>query len=268
MHGSRTSLFPRSVVALAIAGVAVLASVPAAAQNAIPSVNDWQFEFVPYIWGAGVRSDVKLGQLPSSTLSVSSSSLLKALDFAAMGTIEARKGDWGGFFDAQYIKLGVGNQFGGGLLGGYNVDMQEQIYTLAGTYRVVNNPSMSLDLLAGARYATIKTTVDANPSLLGGPGLVGPAGRVLENDAGWWNGIIGVKTLVPVNDRWSLLGYADVGSGSGTTSWQVVAGASYQYSPATSIKFGYRALSFKRDDEATINKMTMYGPYVGLGFKF
>ena len=53
--------------------------------------------------------------------------------------------------------------------------MTEQIYTLAGTYRVVNSPSMSLDLLAGARYATIKTTVNVQPepARRSGPGRHG-----------------------------------------------------------------------------------------------
>jgi hypothetical protein len=33
------------------------------------------------------------------------------------------------------------------------------------------------------------------------------------------------------------------------------------------LKFGYRVLSYKRDD-GVLNKMTMGGFYVGLGFKF
>lgn len=111
---------PRWAIVAPCATAVALACHPAAAED-LPSTNDWQFEFIPYLWAAGVRSYIKLGPLPGSTVSVNSSSILKELDFGAMGTLEARKGDWGGLLDLQYVKLGVSNQFAGGLLGGYNV---------------------------------------------------------------------------------------------------------------------------------------------------
>src|SRR4051794_26672948 len=73
-----------------LAGMAAaLAGLPALAQTPSIASDAWQFEFVPYLWLAGVRSDLKLGPLPGSTVSVSSSSILGALDFGAMGTLEA-----------------------------------------------------------------------------------------------------------------------------------------------------------------------------------
>ena len=237
---------------------ATLACLPVAAQN-IPSTNDWQFEFVPYLWTAGVRSDLKFGPLPGSTVSVNSMTLLEALDFGAMGTLEARKGDWGGFLDMQYIKLGVSKQVAGGLLGGYDVDYVQQVYTLAGTYRVLNGPA-AVDVLGGGRYANVKAEVNISPSLRG-------LGGQIEDSGGAWNGIVGVRALMPLNDKWSLLGYLDVGEGSATSSWQALAGASYQYSPTVSLKFGYRYLSYKFDDRV-LNKIALGGPYFGAGFKF
>ncbi|WP_143044910.1 hypothetical protein [Variovorax sp. YR216] len=91
---------------------------------------------------------------------MSSSSILNALDFGAMGTLEARKGDWGGMLDMQYVKLGVSNRVAGGLLGGYNVDFVQQIYTLA-----------------GARYVRAKTDLDISPSLSGPGGQIGSLTR-------------------------------------------------------------------------------------------
>lgn len=80
------------------------------------------------------------------------------------------------------------------------------------------------------------------------------------------DGIVGVRAIVPVGDQWSLLGYLDIGEGSSTSSWQAIAGASYQYSPVTSLKFGYRYLNYGRDD-AMLNKAAMGGLYLGAGFK-
>jgi len=259
MRPSQHGRSPASSFFLSFCGLgAALACLPAGAQN-MPPADAWQFEFVPYLWTAGVRSDLRLGPLPESTVSVNSMSLLKALKFGAMGTLEARKGDWGGILDMQYIKLGVSNQFAGGLLGGYDVDLEQQFYTLAGTYRVLNGP-VALDLLAGGRYAHVKTELDIAPSPRGPGSQSGQSG-------GAWNGIVGVRALVPLDDKWSLLGYLDVGEGSSTSSWQAVAGASYQYSPTVSLKFGYRYLSYKFD-EGLLSKNAMAGPYFGAGFKF
>ena len=263
MRGFRNLPALKSLAMATGAVVMGLASQPAAAQATIESANDLKFEFVPYLWLAGVRTDLKLGPLPANTVHVSSTSLLKALDFAAMGTLEARKGDWGGLLDLQYIRLGVSNQLAGGLLGAFNVRLVEQIYTISGFYRVVNSPSVEVDLIGGARYANIQTTQSFDPSLLG-------PGRQDQSTTAWWNGIVGVRALVPLNDKWSLMGYLYGGDGNGSTSWQAIAGTSYQYSPTTSFKFGYRYLSFDRKDDnpGAIKKMAMGGIYLGAGFKF
>jgi opacity protein-like surface antigen len=247
---------------------AAMACQPAAAQSSAPGsdpsaipANAWQFEFVPYLWLAGVSSDIRLGPLRTRTTNVSATGLLQALDFAAMGTLEAHKGDWGGFLDMQYIRLGVSDQFAAGLLGSFNVRFEEQIYTLAGTYRVYNGP-VQVELLGGARYVNDNTKVTSDPSLLG-------TGFLTQETVAWWNGIVGIRAVAPITDKWSLTGYLDAGDGSGSSSWQAVAGASYQYSPTTSLKFGYRYLSFKRDDPTElVNKMSMGGIFLGAGFKF
>ncbi|MDM0084923.1 hypothetical protein QTI17_30440 [Variovorax sp. J31P179] len=238
---------------------AALAGLPAAAQTTLASSNDWQFEFAPYLWLAGIKSDLKLGPLPGDTLNVSSKGILEALDFGAMGTLEARKGAWGGLVDVQYVKLGVGNQLAGGLLGGYNVKFEQTIATLAGFYRVVEGP-VAVDVVGGLRYVNAKTNVDIAPSPRG-------FGRQLEESTGSTDGIVGVRAIVPVGDKWSLMGWLDVGEGGSTSSWQAIAGASYQYSPTTSLKFGYRYLDYRRDD-ALLDKVAMGGFYFGAGFKF
>lgn len=243
----------------AIGLVSLLAGLPAAAQN-LASADAWQFEFVPYLWFAGIRSDIKLGPLPGSTVHIKSSSVLDALDFGAMGTLEARKGPWGGLLDIMYVKLGVSNQFLGGLAGGYNLKYDQTVVTMAGYYRFVDNPTVQVDVLGGARYIDANSTLDVPPS------LVGP-GRRFDNSAAWWNGIIGVRALMPVGDKWTLMGYLDGGEGNSTSSWQAILGTSYAYSPTTSFKFGYRHLAVKLDEHA-LNKVALGGFYAGVGFKF
>src|SRR5438046_413676 len=73
---ARSNTLPIKAIGL----VSLLAGLPAAAQN-LASADAWQFEFVPYLWLSGIRSDVKLGPLPGSTIHIKSSSVLEALDF-------------------------------------------------------------------------------------------------------------------------------------------------------------------------------------------
>jgi opacity protein-like surface antigen len=233
-----------------------LGCLSAAAQSA-PAADAWQCEVIPYLWAAGISSDLRLGPLPQRTTSVSSSSVLSALDFGAMGTLEARKGPWGALLDMQFVKLGVSRQ---GFLGtpvGVDVDYEQQIYTLAGLYRVYDR-SFAIDVLAGGRYVNAKTEVDFAPNLPG-PGL--------RQSVGWWNGIVGARVIAPINDKWSLLGFLDAGWGNSTSSWEAVAGASYQYSPTVSFKFGYRYINFERD-EGLLSKVGLGGFFAGAGFKF
>jgi opacity protein-like surface antigen len=243
--------------ALRVAGLgAAFVCLGAGAQD-VPATDAWQFEFIPYLWAAGISSDLRLGPLPRSTSSVSSTSVLGALDFGAMGTLEARRGPWGALLDMQYVKLGVSRQrvFGAPL--GVDVDYEQQIYTLAGLYRVLDGRA-TVDVLAGGRYVDAKTDVDLAPNLPG-PGR--------HASVGWWNGIVGARVIVPVDEKWSLLGYLDTGWGSSTSSWEAIAGASYQYTPTVSFKFGYRYLSFKRD-EGLLSQVALGGLFAGAGFRF
>lgn len=272
MRGPRKKSLCARPAACCVAGLlSALACLPAAAQSttstapgsntapAMPSPNDWSYELTPYFWLAGVSTDYKLGPLPANTLSVSSGDLLRNLNMGAMGAFEARKGAWGGFLDAIYVDLGVSNSYAGGLLGGYDLKIKEQIYSLGATYRLIDS-STKVDLLAGGRYVNIGTSFYVPPSLRG-------LGAYRQDTVAGWAGIVGVRAVVPVADRWSLMGYLDGGGGSGYNTWQVMAGAIYQWTPSTSVKFGYRLLDFRPDD-AVVDKMQTGGVYAGLGFKF
>jgi len=256
MHCIRR-IVSRKSARLAACFAAALCGLPVAAQTSEPS-NDWKYELVPYIWIPSVSTNLMLGPVPGN-ITRSSASILDALDFFAMGSFEARKGNWGGLLDVQYVKFGMPNQFAGGLPGGFTAEFEDSIVNMLGTYRVMDAP-VSFDLLGGARYVHASTNVTIAPNL---PGLE----RQLDDSVGWWNGVVGVRAIAPLADKWSLSGYLDYGSGSSSSSWQGVAGVSYALSPAISLKGGYRYLSLKRD-EGLLNKLTLSGFYVGAGFKF
>lgn len=234
---------------------------PVAAQVSDPG-SAWQFEVTPYLWLSTMPLRVDVGASGSNGTIPPFPVFHTGLDFAGMGAIEARKGPWGALMDVQYVKLGVtGSPEVAALTPFSNLDLTytQQIWTFLGLYRLADGP-VSVDLLGGARYLHAKT--DLEVSALSLPGTVGGT-----RSKGWWDGVVGGRALLPLDEKWSLLGYLDVGGGGSEVSWQAIAGANYRYSNATTFKFGYRYFHFKRDD-APVLEATMGGLYAGVGFRF
>jgi len=256
MNSLKRSHFSMAVV---LAGLACL---PAAAQVADADNAGWALEFTPYLWASVSPLRVDVGARPSNGVNVPVSVFSTSLDFALMGTLEARKGRWGALVDAQYVKLGVtGSQAATAPTPFSNLDISysQQIWTFAGSYRLSDGP-FTVDLLGGARYLYAKTDTEFSTAFV-------PATLGQERNKGWWDGIVGARVLVPMGANWALLGYLDVGGGGSKLSYQAIVGANYAYSPQTAFKFGYRYFSFERDD-APVIKASLGGPYAGVGFRF
>lgn len=72
------------------------------------------------------------------------------------------------------------------------------------------------------------------------------------------------------NDRWSLTGYGDIGGfglGSDIT-WQLSAGASYEFTKSVSGVFGYRIFYADYDKSSFLYDMKSEGLYAGVGIRF
>ena len=79
---------------------------PALAQTESSSSQDqWQFSAAIYVWGTDLGGETLRG----SEIEVSLSDLLDNLEFAGMGTIEARKNNWSVLADVIYLGVGANN---------------------------------------------------------------------------------------------------------------------------------------------------------------
>src|SRR6187455_3532424 len=96
----------RRVAAVLVATLLMTANASLARAQAADS-NKWKFELTPYLWGAGMSGTVSVNDRPSDGLVVeqSFSDILNVLQFALMGSFEARKGRWGAFTDGVYFKV-------------------------------------------------------------------------------------------------------------------------------------------------------------------
>jgi opacity protein-like surface antigen len=252
-------------------GLAQIASTrPAAAQTAAtdamappsadaPKPGGWQFEIAPYLWGAGLSGDVKVGRLPQQGVEASFSDLVKVLDIAGMAVFEGRKGRWGFLLDTIYINLSETEPTPDSLFGDAKVDLTQQLYTLYGTWRVVDGKT-TLDLMGGARYVDMRNNLELTSGVA--------AGREATADVTWWDGLVGARVRWGFAKKWGLVGYGEIGGGGTKLTWQALAGVDWRFSKHMAAKFGYRYLSQDYDHTDLLYDMAMAGGYAGLGFRF
>ena len=266
-HAGAAGRAPRLLVAMLLC-----AAVPVMAQTTAGPADRWTYELTPYFWAAGMKGDVQSGSLPKTSVDVPFSDIWDNLDFGAMGAFEARKGRWGMLFDAIYIKVSTSatsSRTGPGPIGSTltataDVKMEQTLLTGAATYRVSDGPTLT-DIVGGARYFEADVSASINASLFGLTGNVSRSG-----DKSWVDPFIGARVQHPLTDRWTVVGYADVGGfGVGSKfTWQAIAGISYGFSKSISGKFGYRYLSVDYDKHGFLYDMDTYGLYAGIGFRF
>lgn len=243
----------------ALAALGVLAVSPLHAQTAAPKTEGWRFEVTPYLWGAGLDGDIEVGRLPATGVEASFSDIASVLDIGLMAAFEGRRDRWGFLVDGFYVSLSDTVAAKNPQFGNADVEMVQEIYALAGTYRAREGKT-SVDVVFGARYASI----DSDLTLSGGIA----SGRAVSGDVSWWDGFVGGRVLYRPGDHWSIMGYADVGAGSDDVSWQVIAGGGYEFEKLVALRFGYRYISFDYDNGRLVYDMAIAGPYLGVGFRF
>ena len=151
-------------------------------------------------------------------------------------------GDCGAFTDIIYLNLGNKKSntrdFSLGNIGipatttaDLQITLKSWIVTIAPEYRIVADPNWTVDLLAGARYAEISTTLSW--AFTGSIGPLPPASRVGGSEASIhvWTGIGGIKGQYAfgADKRWSVPFYFDAGSGDSMRTYQVAGGVGYSF---------------------------------------
>jgi hypothetical protein len=238
----------------------------AAAQEA----DKWQYEATIYLWLPSIDGSLKYN-LPGGggdTLPIDASDVLDSLNMTFMGALEARYNKWS--FATDIIYLDMSNSKNTVIpLGQVAVDVAAKLslsgWMVSGIagYDVVQSDRVRLAVIGGVRYFTL----DADTGLsLSGPGdLLPPA--YLSTSTDLWDGIVGVRGAVMLNEHWYLPYYADIGTGDSDLTWQLFGGIGYMFNWGD-IKLGYRYLKYDQDDDKFMQDFEFYGPILGVGFRF
>ena len=252
----------------AVAAVTMLAAATAAMGAAESSESDWQYGLGIYAWLPSISGDLNHPLPGGGDVSVDTEQILDSLKMTFMGNFEARKGDWSGFTDLIYLRLGgdksksitLPNDTTHTLLDA-DMELKGWVWTLGGAYTPWRNQGSYLDLFAGARMLSLETDVD----LTGGGPL--QAQRELSMSETFWDGIVGAKGHLALNERWFVPYYIDVGTGETDLTWQAAAGIGYAFDWGQATLL-YRYLEYDQGSDEVLQDISFGGVQLGVGFRF
>lgn len=129
-----------------------------------PAKSDWEFSVGVPGWMAGLNGDIGVGGLNPVHVDLPFTKLVPHLDMVAALAVEAQHDRWGFFLAGVYEKLGVNGDTPGPLLDSVKVQVKMGLAEAGVAYRLWEGRRGYFDLLAGARYMYIGSTMNFDVS--------------------------------------------------------------------------------------------------------
>ena len=229
-----------------------------ASGQAAPADDKWEMSFVPlYFWATTL----------SGQMSVRSTTVPILLEFADAADnlggafsfhFEATRRRWGMMTDLNFIRLSSSGPID---VGPVTVERDFQLdnimFEAAALYYV--SPATRIGLIGGLRTYTLSPTIELAGAVTGV--------SVIDDSRTSANAFGGVVLRPRINEKWALIGRADIGGGNADLTWSAVAGLEFRFKPWASIDFGYKALGIDvKSEDAVVREydVTHYGPIFGL----
>ncbi|MBL8575933.1 MAG: hypothetical protein JNK47_01795 [Mesorhizobium sp.] len=235
-----------------------------------PDQDRWVFSIAPYVWGAGLQGDVGLFGRQPVDIDMSFGDIFDNLRFGGMVVGEAHNGTWGILADVVYVKIAVGETVERTVanvpvsLSG-SVETSSLTGTVMGQYRVIAEPTATLDLMAGARVWSVNNDISLRLS-------TGELAAEFSGSDGatWVDPMVGIRGRIDLNPTWYLTGWGMVGGfgASSDVSWDALGAVGYQWTERTSIVGGYRGLGVDYENDGFVYDVIQSGPVLGAVFRF
>ena len=241
--------------AFAIGATMMLAANGAAAQDA-----GWTYSTTIYGWLPGMTTSV---ETDSGTIEGEStaSDALSNLDMVFMGTFAAQNGRWGFVGDLLYLDLSNEKRTPLGLYGTRSVGVTTTAISGYALYRVTTDPAIAFDIGAGFRAFDFDLDLALTPGIA--PGFSQSVG------GSWVDPLIAARVAVPLNDDWTLTGFADWGgSGGDEQTWQVFGSVKYAFNDKWATQVGYRYMEIEKEVGGRDVTVDLGGPVVAVSFSF
>lgn len=275
----------RNLTACAMAAVATLAALAPAASRA-ETPDEWHYGATIYAWLPDMGGSTKFPEgSGGSSVEITASDILNALNFAFMGTFNAQKGRWGIFTDVNYLDLSDsakrsrdltvgGRDLPLGITAKADLGITGWLWTTVGSYRVVDKPDYAMDLVAGVRLLNLAEDLKWNLSAdlpdppIGDPPNIGRKGSSHVSD-NYWDGIVGVKgrATFGAEKKWFVPYYVDIGTGNSDLTWLGMIGAGYSFDWGDVLGV-WRYVDYEFSSNDPIQDLYFNGPAFGVTFHF
>lgn len=228
--------------------IATSVAVPVAAQ-------DWHFVGTPYFMVPTMDGRAAIGPV-DARVSTSPSDVFSNLNWGIMGLFEVNNGQSGVNLDVSYMNLDVTDDRTRASINGH-----QGAYAATVLYRV--HPYA--ELYAGGRLNNIGATLDTN-----GPG----GARSASRSKSWIDPIIGVRAVLPFNEKVDLSVLADIGGfGVGSDhAAQLWPSLGIRLGARTKLMAGYRLIYTDYQDGEGASRFVYdvltYGPTIGFQTTF
>jgi opacity protein-like surface antigen len=238
-----------------LASILALSAAPALSQE-----SGWTFSVSTYLWinDTTITADTPRGQV-TSTLDFSDA--IDQLDFAYMGTIEARNGPWGVIGDLLYFKLSADGPTPNGLLfSGVEAESETTILNTYLTYRVHEDANVSVDLGAGVRALWLESD-----TTLIGSGI--PTEQFTESKD-LFDPVVAARVRFTPSEKWFGQLTLDAGGTNDSKTWQALATVGYKLNERWILQAGYRYLEAEWDTNLGETSLEFFGPIIGATYRF
>jgi hypothetical protein len=235
------------------------------AHAAMDDDDTWHFQLAPYAWLAGQKGTVAtLPPLPPADIDIDFyDDILGNINGALFLVGEARKGRYGVVMDIAYSDIEIEDPTPGSFFTLLDSRTQLWMVSVAGLYRLVEEQGAFLDLIGGARYWSVDSTLTLTEGLL--------PSRSISNEENWFDPIIGLKGLSALgHSRFFISGFLVIGGfGAGSDfMWDANVNLGYQWTETFSTTLGYRYLDVDYDDGDFLYDVSQDGLTLGLSWRF
>jgi len=240
---------------VAASGSAVRADEPASADG--PT-----FFLTGYVWASALSGrTATLSPLPPADIDLSFADTLENLDLAFMGAGEVRSGRWGFLADMMYLQVTPEAKLPGSSSG----ELRSRSFTFQSNilYRLHDDGRVRFDIGGGLRYWKLHNRLTVE---LGRPDL---SVRHSESEE-WVDPVVMARAAVGLGGSWRATLAADIGGfGLGSRlTYQVLGTIDYAWTDRLMLRAGYRLLSVDYETDDFLYDVKMYGPVVGVTYRF
>lgn len=231
----------------------------------------WHFNVAPYLWGASLNGDVRIGRVKQD-VDLNFIDVLKQLSFGGMLYAEARKQRYGFFTNMVFVRTKDDSS------GAIDVDVKTDTaqVVLGGFYRIVSwqwgeseegRPlRLAVEPLLGARWTYLRAEIQLS-------GVAAVNLPQADRSESFFDPIFGVRIGSALSENWLAFIESDVGGfGVGSDySWNIQGYVGYRmtmFGIPTVLNVGYRALHQRYEDGDFRWDVTQHGPILGLAYHF